>query len=247
MKIGTKLFVPGVLPSRTMGASASDITKWSTMPAFARSGRSDWFGEVIPTEAQTKPSCVGRATAQLLMCLIRREYGDDAIPRGYILPGDLLWASRRRRMYYGDMTGGLMMDEGILEAVELGWLDGVEYGLASFPVNHAHLTKMLAVTPVLVGVGVNEDWPRADRLSGQIPIGRLPDVNQGHAITLVDTQDYKGEEYTVLCNSWGRDWGRYGYGTLTTDQLAQAAISPCCALYLPNGVGLAWRRHLVEA
>jgi hypothetical protein len=61
---------------------------------------------------------------------------------------------------------------------------------------------------------------------------------------LVDYQKKNGEDYVVFANSWGPRWGRYGFGTMTFDQMKQAAVSDCVTLFLPDGIGLEWRRFL---
>ena len=192
-------FVAGVIPT-PLELRAGDLPAWATSQPLAAGAINDWFDETVATTPQKLPSCVGRATAQLLMMVIRRQYGRDAIPSGYLIDGDAIWASRRKRKYGGDMTGGLQVHEGLQEAVELGLFDGVRYGIARFNPTPDTLDKMLRHMPVLVGVGTHDGW--------------------------------------------GLDWGMNGAWCMTDGQFAQALISDGVTLYLPDGIGDAWRKFL---
>lgn len=236
-------FIAGVIPTPPELRATTFDPKFANQPMFA-TGKSNWFDEVIPTKAQVDPSCVGRSTAQLLMALIRRQFGSDAIPKGYKLDGDFLWKSRRKRMYKGDMSGGLQLNEGVDEAVHLGWIAGVEYGMASIPLEFDYLDRMLRVTPLLLGFAISPGWYEASEETGQIGFSGLPNPNEGHAVLGVDTTRMSGAEFLVIANSWGMNWGRHGYGTLTMGQAKQQALSSAIALYLPQGIGEAWRDHL---
>lgn len=211
------------------------------------SARRDFFDEVIPTDPQTEPSCVGRASAQLLMSVIRRQRGRSIIPSHTILDGDVLWRERRRLHYGGDFSGGLQVPEALEMASDLGWLADTRHKVVRFPFNAEFLDRMLDVMPVLIGLGTNNAWGKPDPENGQIPLRGLPDPRQGHCVMIVDYQVMDGEQYVIFANSWGSDWGRYGFGTMTFDQMAQAAISDCVTLYLPDGIGLEWRRFLTAA
>lgn len=238
-------FVAGVIPT-PLELRAGDLPEWAEAPPLATGSNNDWFDETVATSAQKQPSCVGRATAQLLMMVIRRQYGRDAIPRGYLINGDAIWASRRKRKYGGDMSGGLQVPEGLQEAVEMGMLDGVRYGIARFNPTPGYLDKMLRHMPVIVGVGTHNGWGKASRANGQIPFD-LPNPHLGHAIVVGDVQARSGETYIRGPNSWGLDWGMNGAWCMTDGQFAQALISDGVTLYLPDGIGMAWKKFLEEA
>ncbi len=235
-------FVAGVIPT-PLELRAGDLPEWALSQPLAAGSNNDWFEETVATTAQKLPSCVGRSTAQLLMMVIRRQYGREAIPRGYLLDGDAIWASRRMRRYGGDLKGGLQVHEGLEEAVLMGLLDGVRYGIVRFNPTPGYLDKMLRHMPVLVGVGTHEGWGRASRENGQIPFD-LPNPYQGHAIVAGDVQFRAEETYIRGPNSWGLDWGLNGAWCMTDGQFAQALISDGVTLYLPDGIGMAWKDHL---
>ena len=238
-------FVAGVIPT-PLELRAGDLPEWALAQPLRQSSNNDWFDETVATTAQKLPSCVGRATAQLLMMVIRRQYGRDAIPAGYLLNGDAIWASRRERRYGGDLTGGLQVHEGLEESVAMGMLDGVRYGIVRFNPTPAYLDRMLQHMPVLVGVGTHDGWGRASRENGQIPFD-LPNPYLGHALVAGDVQFRSGETYIRGPNSWGLGWGCNGAWCLTDAQFAQALISDAVTLYLPDGIGTAWRGFLEKA
>ena len=238
-------FVAGVIPT-PLEMRAGNLPPWALEQPLRAGPNNDWFDETVATKAQQPPSCVGRATAQLLMMVIRRQYGWDAIPKGKIIDGDTIWASRRKHRYGGDMTGGLQVPEGLQEAVEMGMLNGVRYGIVRFNPTTAALDQMLRHMPVIVGVGTHNGWGKVDRLNGQIPFD-LPNPYQGHAIVAGDVQFKPEETYVRGPNSWGPDWGANGAWCMTDAQFAQALISDGVTLYLPDGIGEAWRDFLVDA
>lgn len=237
-------FVPGVIATPPNQLAKSFDYGLADQPVFSSSGKTNWFDEIVPTDPQVDPSCVGRSTAQMLMAIIRRQFGNDAIPKGYKLDGDFLWRQRRMKHYNGNLNGGLQLNEGILEAVDQGWIAGVRYGIAAIPMEYGYIDKMLRVTPLLFGFAITPGWYEPNRSTGQISFRGLPNPNDGHAVIGVDANKHDISEYLVIANSWGLDWGRYGYGTLTMDQVKQQAISDAIGLYLPDGIGEAWRDHL---
>jgi hypothetical protein len=236
---------PGVIATPLELRAASLADYYFRQPGIG--ARNDWFDEVVPTDPQTYPSCVGRASAQLLMSVIRRQRGRKIIPSHTQLDGDVLWRERRRLHYGGDMDGGLQVHEALEMASDLGWLADSRHKVIHVPVRQDFLDRMLNVMPVLVGLGTSDDWMHANRVNGQIPMNRMPSPWAGHCVMIVDYQKKDGEEYVVIANSWGPEWGRYGYGTLTWGQLEQAAISDFVTLYLPDGIGLEWQRFLTAA
>ena len=238
-------FVAGVIPTPP-DLRAGDLPDWALAQPLASGSNNDWFDETVATTAQKLPSCVGRATAQLLMMVIRRQYGRDAIPVGSWINGDAIWASRRRRQYDGDMSGGLQVHEGLEEAAALGLFDGIRYGIVRFNPSPAALDQMLRHMPVLVGAGTHQGWGRTSRQNGQIPFD-LPNPYLGHAIVVGDVQFRSDETYIRGPNSWGLDWGKDGMWCMTDGQFAQSLISDAVTLYLPDGIGTAWRRFLEPA
>lgn len=238
-------FKAGVIPTPVDLQSGSLAEIYFQQPRA--SARHDFFDEVVPTDAQTYPSCVGRATAQLLMSVIRRQRGRSIIPSHTELDGDVLWRERRRLHYGGRMDGGLQVHEALEQASDLGWLSDTRHKIVRLPLHLDYLNRMLDVMPVLIGVGTNALWNKPSSENGQIPIRGVPDPRQGHAVLIVDTQKKDGEDYVVFANSWGPRWGRHGYGVMTFDQMAAAALSDCVTLYMPDGIGLEWRRFLTAA
>lgn len=242
-------FVPGVkgrLMSERALRSVPVREEWFGQP-FAQNGKDDWWDEIVPREPQKLPSCVFQSTTQAFMALIRREHGRKAIPKGYCLDGDALYKKFCDRTRGGDYTDGAQLGDGIKELAEQGYFGSLRYGIATLPFDYAVFAKMLRVSPLLFGFALTPGWFKADRRTGQIPIGGLPNPREGHAVVGVDVQKWSADEYACGANSWGvREWGRHGYFVLTFRQAVQQALGPAVAFYLPDGTGTAWEKFLVR-
>lgn len=183
----------------------------------------DWYNEGVPTDAQKLPSCVGRAVAQMLMAIIRRQQGRGAIARGRPIDGDAIWRRGREMFWKGDMSGGLYLIQGIHAAESLGLLRKGEYEVFRPANDLEEIDRYLSISPLLQATATWPAWDRPNPQNGQIARGK-PDPYAGHATVIFDIQKRHGHRYNVFANSWGRGWGRHGYGILTEAMYREAAL-----------------------
>jgi len=183
----------------------------------------NWYTETVPTDPQKLPSCVGRAVAQMLMILRRRKDGRNAISKATMIDGDRIWKRGREMFYDGDPDGGLLIHEGIHAAESLGYLKKGRYRIFRPRNDLTEIDRYLSISPLLQGTATWLAWDSPNELNGQIGRGR-PDWNAGHATLIVDVQLRGGKLFNIFANSWGMDWGRFGYGILTESLYRQSAL-----------------------
>lgn len=192
----------------------------------------DWYNEGVPTDAQRLPSCVGRAVAQMLMALFRRN------GRRVKIDGDAIWRRGREMFYGGDMSGGLLLHQGVFAAESLGLLRKGEYEIFRPANDLAEIDRYLSISPLVQGTATWPAWDRPNPVNGQIARG-TPNRNAGHATVIFDVQKRNGRYYNIFANSWGRSWGRHGYGILTEAMYREATLDrPLGLVYHPRYTGM---------
>lgn len=212
---------------------------------FAAANRNnDWFDEVIALPAQIYPNCFVVCWVNLIMDLIRREFGADAIPEGYALDYNGIY-ERLDAARAGDRTAGGQMDTVLKWAPEHeGWFEDVRWMPAYFPYRPEFAERMLAVMPFCIGMATHSGWFAPDD-NGYIRPG-LPNPMTGHAVHVVDHQWRGNTGYSFFPLQWGYDIGHNGYACMADQHIVQSQLSDCVTLYLPDGVGRWWEEKLVE-
>jgi hypothetical protein len=208
----------------------------------------EWYDFAVPTYNQEYPSCVGHATANWIELMLRRFVGKDVLAAGEQVDGDAIWRRGREMFWNGTLDGGLLMDQGFAAAIDLGILPAKSQVL-KVAANLGVVSQQLAKTPVLQGTAVHRGWSDPDPESGEISFD-LPNPNAGHATCIVALVDQKGGNQigSAFQNSWGKDWGRFGYGILREDQWLQCLLDDPVTCLLPDGWTSfdGWRRFVIQ-
>lgn len=211
---------------------------------------SRWTHYAVPTYAQTRPSCVGHATANAIEMLLRAAL-PGAIPPGKQIDGDAIWAHARELWHGGDLDGGLQLHEGVLAAADLGILPPTT-AAGRVALDLGAVCDQLTRTPVLFGLGTHGGWRKPCITNGFIAPD-VPDPFAGHAVCGVGVVDQRLEGdgadfFVMLQNSWGARWGWMGYGLLSWGHWAQSLIdNPIWIDAAPGWVDTTrWREFLID-
>jgi len=178
---------------------------------------SPWYSVDIPSPDQGKiPCCAGEAAVDSIQMILRRFHykGMDAIPKGMKLDGEAVW-HKGRMDNYGDLDGGLLLEQAARAALELGALPP-DTEIKKITGGIAELEVVLATHPVIEGTGTWPGWSDPDPRNGFV--GEATDFGGGHATVIVAITNIDGVWMVVFKNSWGVTWGRYGYGCMSTGQ-----------------------------
>ena len=244
-------FMPGLLPTPPelrVSAYQPVFPEWAlNQPARFGAGNPnhDWFSEMVALPAQIYPNCFIVCWCLLVMDLIRREHGADAIPEG--------WGLNPNEIYerFDDARGGKRNQGGLMHtALEWcpkheGWFEDVRWKAAYFPYKPEYAQRMLAVMPFCIGMATHAGWFSPSRRSGRIARGR-PNIQGGHAVHVVDHQYRQGQGFSYFPLQWGADIGHKGYACMDDEHIIQSALSDCITLYLPDGIGTWWKKKLTR-
>jgi C1A family cysteine protease len=105
--------------------------------------------------------------------------------------------------------------------------DALKYKAVSYRKIDYNVTQMKGCLaegfPFVFGVSVYANFPMRTR-TGDIPMPENADnTNQGHAMLIVGYEDSKRR--FIVRNSWGKGWGRRGYGTIPYEYLLNPGLS----------------------
>lgn len=213
--------------------------------------KAEWYDFALPTYNQEYPSCVGHATANWLEMMLRRYVARDVISTDEQIDGDAIWRKGRQLFWGGTLDGGLLVDQGFLAAVALGMLpqQAMPLRIAS---TVAAVSQELLQSPVIQGTAVHDGWSFPSPENGAVPF-QLPDPFAGHATCIVAVGRAESDEdalkYAVpFQNSWGSEWGRFGYGQLRDDQWKQCLMDDPVTCRLPEGweKWRGWERFVIR-
>ncbi|RLC27765.1 MAG: hypothetical protein DRH37_10360, partial [Deltaproteobacteria bacterium] len=93
---------------------------------------------------------------------------------------------------------------------------------------------------LLAGFVIHEGWMHPDKDDGEIRSGKIYPWSGQHAVLLVGTQVQRGRFWIVFQNSWGEDWGRYGFGIISAVEF-ERTILPEGPYYLDIPEGTDWK------
>jgi len=74
----------------------------------------------------------------------------------------------------------------------------------------------------VIGLALGAGWAEPDATTGYIVPGS-PNPRAGHAVSLV-AMHRQGGCFEAIMNSWGGEWGRWGYGLLNSEWLTYCQI-----------------------
>lgn len=244
-------FLGGLIPTpRELRVSARqpEFPEWVlNQPSRFGAGNPnhDWFSEMVALPAQIYPNCFLVCWCLLVMDLIRREHGADAIPAGWGLDPNLIY-ERFDKARGGNLTAGGQMDSALDWCPKNeGWFADVPWKAAWFPYKPEFAERMLAVMPFCIGMATHAGWFKPSPRSGRISRGR-PNPGAGHAVHVVDYQVRRNVGFSYFPLQWGYDIGHKGYACMDDDHIVQCALSDCVTLYLPDGIGTWWKKKLTR-
>jgi hypothetical protein len=100
--------------------------------------------------------------------------------------------------------------------------DKATTGMTSGPIMLEQIRGWLRVRPVICSAKVDRDFMMLGDSVWQ-PEYPHDDVMYGHMVCLMGVND---EEETLTCmNSWGKEWGKDGFGKIHFDAVRQLAVS----------------------
>lgn len=194
-----------------------------------------WFKTAhINTSQGSEPSCVGQSFANVVEHLL-----GDRLPKDKQIDGRQIWREGRYSCYR-NLQGGLYLDQGFRAAKHLGILpkETTYRRLKGW----AEINEYLGKVPIVQAHKVHDGWGQPDRKSGCINHAPAPTRNSGgHATVMVGMglDEETGKVFVYGQNSWGEDWGRYGFFCMTTEEWEEGCCLPPLAIILPRG----WHKY----
>lgn len=199
-----------------------------------------WEDFAVPTINQHGPSCCGQAWANWLEMMLRRYIGRDALKTGEQIDGYAIWKRAREIFYNGNLAGGLFLGQGFLAAMDLGLFPEGTILVDVEPSLEA-IHEQLRISPMVQGHIVTDGWYEPNPQNGCLDHSKLPKPGDGgHATCLMGLDAGESTDFIVSQNSWGGDYGFYGYFTMEWGFWRECYIGegPCTAV-LPRG----WESH----
>ena len=209
-----------------------------------------WSEFADPSDDQgQESSCVGRAWAHWLECMLRRYVAQSAIPFGQNLDARKIWARGREMFWGGDLTGGLFVHQGLLAMIDLGI---VPDGSIAMRVTEETMSasQVLLSTPVVWAHNVSAAWYTPDPVSGCIDPGVAPDGIGAHCTCYLERLVQKGIGFCLFENSWGGGWGWHGLGVmLEEDAIDYRLANSFYTARLPDNWATwrGWEKYLIQA
>ena len=197
------------------------------------------FTQVQPADDQHWGSCVARATAGMIEVAAKLRGQDlgrsqlDAL-RLYKHAREMFWPGEQWN------AGGLFLDQAFVAAVDMGLLPS-NAALRSITYGFEEMDELFEEHAFLAGFVVHDGWMKPDKDDGEIREGlKLYPWSGQHAVLLVGTQVQRGRFWIVFQNSWGEDWGRYGFGIISAVDF-ERTILPEGPYYLDIPEGTDWK------
>lgn len=210
-----------------------------------------WSNFAVPADDQgDEPSCVGRAWAGWIECMVRRYVGVHAIPPGWQIDARAIWKRGRNMFWNGDLKGGLWLNQGLAAAVDLGILppNTIPVRIAS---NWDSIGAALLQTPCVQAHAVSKGWYASNKENGCLDHVPAPDAGAHgfHCTLLLERLTRESAKFYLFENSWGADWGWQGLG-LMTEKLWTWSIMANGLYTASLGSDLTawrgWEKHLVQ-
>jgi hypothetical protein len=163
---------------------------------------------MIPSDCQgNHPSCGGHATMNLIEWVMNTS--GNPVPKNQQMDGYRLWKEKRLEEY-GNLNGGLMLHEAVEAAIERDIIVG-----SYTYVSASEALAVLPSRPLLCGIKITTEWPRASKDNGFIRSGGL--TTGPHAEVLVGATINAGRKFVHLLNSWGTNHAWKGIETISLE------------------------------
>lgn len=239
--IDLRAMTGGVIPSRQLSFGPPPVCLPPDMKAEYRCDRA-YYGIANPSTAQRGDSCGAKATENTGEAMLRMPEAMGGMPQvmlfkriekilGHLrwqVDGERLYEDARKAWYGGKMDGGLTMEQIGLIPLLTG-LFGDEVEIIDVQPNVDARREALEHGPFVMGVATSEAWGDPDPKSGYIR-AESPNPRAGHAICEMGMHS-QGSLFETHLGSWGRKWGRYGYGMMNSEYITYCQID----------VGKQWR------
>ena len=208
-----------------------------------------WSEFANPSDDQGhEESCVGRAWAHWLECMIRRYVAQSAMPVGANLDAHRIWTRGREMFWGGDLSAGLYVHQGLLAMVELGMVPPDSIPMFVTP-EAVSMSQVLLSTPVVWAHNVSDAWYRPDTTNGCITPNVPPGGIGAHCTCYLERLVQNGVAYCLFENSWGGDWGWYGMGMmLEQNAVAYRTANSFYTARLPESwmTWRGWEKYLIQ-
>lgn len=196
----------------------------------------------VCTSQGNDPACVGFGTANWVEHML-----GDQLPKAKQIDGRAIWY-RARQLFYQNFQGGLTLEEGVAAAVEMGILppNSKAREIAGWAAINAQLEK----SPLIQAHLAHEGWNQPDSKSGCLDHSKNPTSNTGGHCTLMIGMGYQMESdkvFTYSQNSWGADWGKLGFFTMTLEEHDEGApVAPITIdLSQPLTKWQGWKKYVI--
>lgn len=209
-----------------------------------------WSDYATPADDQgPEPSCVGRAWAGWVECMVRRYIGVRAIPPGFQIDARAIWRRGRELFWGGSLTGGLWIPQGLQAAVDIGVLPpgstAVRIGL-----DWASVGASLCQTPLVQAHAVSEGWYNPSAENGCLDHAASPDAGRhGYHCTLLLDRMTRESKFYLFANSWGTQWGWNGLGLIEVRLWARSLMNNgLFSASIPGDFSSwrGWEKHVVK-
>lgn len=251
----TDLLVGGVIPenlldSVEMPEAVLASPAYEPLRMVQDKGSPRLWGYTNPVTAQAGPTCAGHAFANLVEVCLRRDMPPEKLRLGigrklgtyyWQIDGARVHRKAREAWYGGDLSGGLRMRE-VARLPELTGLLGP--GVKVITIQSVETEKFEAAfhkSPVLLGLFTAPTWRNPDPKTAWIRPA-IPNLFGGHLVMAVSVlhqkpkdSDDRVDKFVCFLNSWGPQWGRYGYGILNLPYAQQCWIDFAVAFELDEG------------
>ena len=178
-----------------------------------------WHMALTAIDTQLTPSCVGQGMTSSIEIMSAAH--DGPILR---LDGEALW-EYERMLNYGDLDGGLQVEEGIDAVCRFGLVPN-DVEIYRVPLDQKSINDALQEGPLPIATCVHQGWDR-DQMSDNGRINEwvrfIPGVG-GHMTCMMANADLGGVNLIGSVNSWGPDYGKGGVFFMSAVHFISCAI-----------------------
>lgn len=196
----------------------------------------EWTNYTLPTYNQCGPSCVGESWANWLECMLRRYVGKDILETEQQIDGYAIWKYGVEKYHDGNYKSGLLLEEGAQSMIALGLIPPESQIKFINRNDYSGICKQLFISPLVQAQIISDAWFKTNT-SGQIleDVSTIYAINGGHATLFLEFLFQNNELFPFCQNSWGMEWGYYGYFLMSYEYWIKTEGGPMlCYIELPN-------------